>query len=241
MIYIRNIKGSSYEIISGAFNDDSLLKSAWNEKWYNYFDFNRNYAAVRRMADNDEFLSMAADCGCGIRILRQDAFETMITFIISQRKSIPSIKACVEGIAVKYGSPIKTCFETVYSFPTVSELSHATEDELRDLKTGYRAPYILDAINKVNFGTLNLSKISSLSDVELLEALKDVVGIGDKVANCIGLFAYGRTGLAPVDTWIKKIMDRFYDGDNPFPKYGDAAGIMQQFAFYYAVSSKLKL
>ena len=165
----------------------------------------------------------------------------MISFIISQRKSIPSIKACVEGIARKYGKPIKTEFETVYRFPTPAELAKATEDELRELKTGYRAPYILDAVRRVNSGELDLKKISLLEDAELIEALKTVNGIGDKVANCIGLFAYGRTGLAPVDTWIRKIMDNYYGGENPFVKYGDAAGIMQQYAFFYAVSTKLKL
>ena len=227
IIYIRHIEGPTYEILGGAFED--------------YFDMGRNYGKVRKMASEDTFLSDAAKCGRGIRILRQDPFETMISFIISQRKSIPSIKACVEGIAKKYGSAIKTEFETVYRFPTPAELAVATEDELRALKTGYRAPYILDAVRRVNSGELDLIGINKLSDTELIETLKTVNGIGDKVANCIGLFAYGRTGLAPVDTWIRKIMDNYYGGENPFIKYGDAAGIMQQYAFFYAVSTKLKL
>ncbi|MBO4462219.1 MAG: DNA glycosylase [Lachnospiraceae bacterium] len=227
IIYIRNIEGPTYEILGGAFED--------------YFDMGRNYTKIRGLAAGDSFLKSAVECGRGIRILRQDPFETMISFIISQRKSIPSIKACVEGIARKYGKPIKTEFETVYRFPTPAELAKATEDELRELKTGYRAPYILDAVRRVNSGELDLKKISLLEDAELIEALKTVNGIGDKVANCIGLFAYGRTGLAPVDTWIRKIMDNYYGGENPFVKYGDAAGIMQQYAFFYAVSTKLKL
>ena len=228
VIYIRHMEGPAYEVVGGTFSDE-------------YFDMGRNYSALRRLADGDSFLSKAAECGQGIRILRQDPFETMITFIISQRKSIPSIKACVEGIARKYGHPIKTEFETIYSFPTPAELSCATEEELKELKTGYRAPYIIDAVRKVTSGTLSLDKIATFGDTELIEELKRVCGIGDKVANCIGLFAYGRTELAPIDTWIKKIMDNYYDGTNPFIKYGDAAGIMQQYAFFYAVSTKLKL
>lgn len=227
IIYIRHIEGPTYEILGGAFED--------------YFDMGRNYSKIRKTASKDSFLADAAECGRGIRILRQDPFETMISFIISQRKSIPSIKACVEGIAKKYGEAIKTEFETVYRFPTAAELAVATEDELRDLKTGYRAPYILDAVRRVNSGELDLIGINKLSDTELIETLKTVNGIGDKVANCIGLFAYGRTGLAPIDTWIRKIMDNYYGGENPFIKYGNAAGIMQQYAFFYAVSTKLKL
>lgn len=227
IIYIRHIEGPTYEILGGAFED--------------YFDMGCNYSKIRKAASKDPFLADAAECGRGIRILRQDPFETMISFIISQRKSIPSIKACVEGIAKKYGEATKTEFETVYRFPTAAELAVATEDELRDLKTGYRAPYILDAVRRVNSGELDLIGINKLSDTELIETLKTVNGIGDKVANCIGLFAYGRTGLAPIDTWIRKIMDNYYGGENPFTKYGDAAGIMQQYAFFYAVSTKLKL
>ncbi len=228
VIYIKNIGGPAYETTGGTFSNE-------------YFDIGRNYSSIKALTAGDDFLSKAAAFGQGIRILRQDPFETMITFIISQRKSIPSIKACVEGIARKYGHPIKTEFETIYSFPTPIELSRATEAELRELKTGYRAPYILDAVARVTDGTLDLEKIAGLSDTELIEELKTVCGIGDKVANCIGLFAYGRTVLAPVDTWIGKIMDNYYGGANPFNKYGDVAGIMQQYAFFYAVNTKLKL
>lgn len=240
IIYIKHIEGPAYEL-SGTFNDDPSCKKALPATWHDYFDLKRDYASIRKLASRDEFLRNAADCGKGIRILKQDPFECMITFIISQRKSIPSIKSCVEAIAKKYGAPMETKFETVYRFPTPEELSIATEDELRELKTGYRAPYIIDAVRRVNSGELNLEALTDLNDEDLIEALKTVTGIGDKVANCIGLFSYGRTGLAPVDTWIKKIMDRFYNGKNPFLKYGDAAGIMQQYAFYYAVTSKLKL
>ena len=228
VIYIKHIEGPAYEVIGGAFSDT-------------YFNMRRDYGKIRSLAKGDVFLAKAAECGQGIRILRQDPFETMITFIISQRKSIPSIKACVEGIAKKYGHPIETEFETIYSFPTPAELARATEEELRELKTGYRAPYIIDAVRRVNSGELDLASIDKLGDAELIDALKTVTGIGDKVANCIGLFAYGRTRLAPVDTWIRKIMDTYYEGQNPFIKYGDAAGIMQQYAFFYAVSTKLKL
>ena len=161
IIYIKHIEGPAYEL-SGTFNDTCI--KALPATWHDYFDLDRDYASIRKLASRDEFLRNAADCGKGIRILKQDPFECMITFIISQRKSIPSIKSCVEAIAKKYGAPMETKFETVYRFPTPEELSIATENELRELKTGYRAPYIIDAVRRVNSGELDLMKIAELND-----------------------------------------------------------------------------
>lgn len=114
----------------------------------------------------------------------------------------------------------------------------ATEENLREYKLGYRAPYIMDAIRQVQGKQIDLYGLASRSDRKLFETLKQIAGVGDKVANCICLFAYGRTRLAPVDTWIKKVIDQKYKGKNPFPKYKDGAGIMQQYIFYYAQTHK---
>lgn len=108
-------------------------------------------------------------------------------------------------------------------------------------KAGYRAAYICDAVQQVLSGRLDLHEIAGLSDEALIEALERVQGVGDKVANCIALFAYGRTACAPVDTWIKKIIEQKYNGQNPFERYGAAAGIMQQYFFYYAQKNKIEM
>lgn len=217
----------------------SCSEKEWENIWVPYFDISRNYSDIRhRVPESDEFLSRAAASGRGLRILRQDPFETMITFIISQRKNIPAIKSAVETLCRNYGEKISAEREDLYLFPVPEKLAALSEDDLRGCNLGYRAPYVLDAAKKVSEEIIDLEKIDSLSDEDLLEKLKDVKGIGKKVANCIALFAYGRVGLAPIDTWISKVIEQKYDGIDPFPAYGSTAGIMQQYIFYYAQTHK---
>ena len=210
-------------------------KKEWDSIWSEYFDLNRNYKKIRNSIDkNDEFLLNSSKAGKGIRILKQDPFEMLITFIISQRKNIPAIKASVEKICTYFGKEIKTKEGNLYAFPTAEELYKADESLLTKCSLGYRLPYILDATRRVYEKDMDLKALTKLSDEELFEELKRVHGVGDKVANCICLFGYGRTGMAPVDTWIKKVIDEQYGGENPFAGYGENAGIMQQYMFYYA-------
>ena len=231
VLYIRRLDSNEYEI--------SCDRDTWTQVWFPYFDLGRNYRDVReRIKVRDYCLQQAAETGCGIRILRQDPWEMLITFIISQQKTIPAIKNAVETLARNHGSLISTDREELYCFPSARQLSEVTEEILREYKLGYRAPYVLDAVRCVTSSRLDLTAVGSFSDRKLFEALKQVAGVGDKVANCICLFAYGRTRLAPVDTWIKKVIDQKYRGKNPFPRYRDAAGIMQQYIFYYAQTHK---
>lgn len=151
---------------------------------------------------------------------------------------IPAIKISVELLANRFGVAKTTPYETLYTFPTVLQLANADDQDLVECKLGYRVPYVKDAIIKVMSGSVDLVTISDLSNIEILDVLKTIRGVGDKVANCICLFSYGRIGVAPVDTWIYKIIAQEYDGVNPFPTYGEHAGIMQQYAFYYAISNK---
>ena len=222
----------------------------WDSIWSPYFDLNTNYSSIRgAIPSSDKYIHTAAEIGCGIRILNQNPFEMLISFIISQRKSIPAIRSSVEKICEKWGNPIK-CPEEISigpvfpqkelkSFPTPSALKDVTPEDLSDCGLGYRVPYILDAIARVNDGRLDLEGLKKLNDEELFDALKSVYGVGDKVANCISLFAYHRTGRAPVDTWIAKVINEEYNGINPFPKYGENAGIMQQYVFYAAQHEKV--
>ena len=231
ILYIRPGGKDSYDI--------SCDEDVWKDVWFPYFHLNRSYQDVRKQIGvRDKYLQAAADHGMGIRILKQDPWEMIITFIISQQKTIPSIKKCVEELSVRYGTAIKTEREVIYAFPTPLQLSKATEEELRECKLGYRVPYIMDAAAQISGGVINLEELEGYSDKKIFEALKQIKGVGDKVSNCICLFAYGRTRLAPIDTWIKKVIDKEYKGKNPFTRYKDAAGIMQQYIFYYALSHK---
>ena len=231
VLYIKKLSRARYEV--------SCPDEAWKRVWVPYFDLERNYLRIREaIPASDTYMRSAARGGKGIRVLRQDPWETLVTFIISQRKSIPAIKASVEMLARRFGEIITTPYETLYTFPSASQLEKASDQDLIDCKLGYRVSYVKDAIIKVLSGNLDLPALSRLPDADVLNALKIVRGAGDKVANCVCLFSYGRTKLAPVDTWIHKIIACEYGRTNPFPAYGESAGIMQQYAFYYAISHK---
>ncbi len=212
----------------------------WDNVWVPYFDLNTNYASIRKKVhEDDSFMIESALVSAGIRILRQNKWEMLISYIISQRKSIPAIRSSVEKLCSRYGHVIAEVEdEIIYSFPSADEMKNATDEELAACGLGYRVSYIKDAVITVNSGHMHLEDMTALDDETLFEELKKVRGIGDKVANCVLLFAYHRTGRAPVDTWIQKVMIEKYNGENPFTVYGDEAGIMQQYVFYYVQNRK---
>ena len=176
----------------------------------------------------------ATEFGKGIRILRQEPFEMLISFIISQRKNIPSIRSSVEKICVRFGRRVGE----VNLFPRVEEISGATINDLTGLGLAYRKDYIRDALNKILSGEINLTALKNFSDEKLVESLKKIRGIGDKVANCVALFAYHRVNRAPVDIWIKRAINEDFNGENIFEIFGRNAGILQQYIFYYKRNKK---
>lgn len=234
-------EGTSYDV--------SCSAREWDLIWHDYFDLDTDYRSIRAgIPDSDRFLKNASEIGKGIRILRQDKFEMLISFIISQRKSIPAIKKSVEEICLRYGKKIieiapeelgESKDSEISIFPSPARLSEASEADLAKCGLGYRVPYIVQAAKRVSSEEVNLESIDNLSDEELMEMLKSFYGVGDKVANCVALFSYHRTGLAPIDTWIKKVIESEYNGVNPFPCYGRYAGIMQQYMFYAAQHEKI--
>ena len=231
VLYIRKTAEELYHV--------SCDPDIWKQIWIPYFDLGRNYRdVVKAIPAEDVFLNLAAQAGAGIRILHQDPWEMLVTFIISQRKSIPAIRSVVELLCERYGTRIQTPMETLYTFPTAQQMRDVRLEDYIACKAGYRAPYLCDAVQQVLSGNLDLSAIAAFPDKELIAALEGVKGVGIKVANCVALFAYGRTACAPVDTWINKVIRQKYQGHNPFDRYGDAAGIMQQYFFYYAQNHK---
>ena len=231
VLYIRRASDQTYAV--------SCSPEEWERVWRPYFDLDRDYrSTAAAIPAEDAFLRRAAQAGAGIRILRQDPWETLLTFIISQRKSIPAIRSVVEMLSARYGTELRTPRETLHAFPTAHQLRDAALEDYAACRTGYRAPYLLDAVRQVRSGQLDLAALAACPDGELLAALERVRGVGVKVASCVALFAYGRTACAPVDTWIRRIIQQEYAGQDPFPRYGAAAGIMQQYFFYYAQSHK---
>lgn len=226
IIYIRKTGENTYEVSCGA--------KEWDEIWRIYFDLGRNYRKLReKESKKHPFVQEAIECGRGLRVLRQSPWEMLVTFIISQRKSIPAIAKAVETLAEKYGHTIETEYESVRAFPTPEELQGITEDELRECKLGYRARYVSDAVDKVASGTLDLGAIADYEDKRLFQELLTVYGVGRKVADCVCLFGYGRTARAPVDVWIGRAIQEECGGKDPFPLFERYAGIIQQYIFYY--------
>ncbi|MCR5209807.1 MAG: DNA-3-methyladenine glycosylase 2 family protein [Lachnospiraceae bacterium] len=217
---LREKKKNIYEI--------SCPQKEFDTLWTAYFDLGRNYGAIRRkIPSDDHYLKAAAEFGRGIRILRQEPWETLVSFIISQRKNIPAITAAVNALCSGYGKKIGDTGEN--EFPAAYELADLTDEEWKALKLGYREAYVRAAVNAAP----DMEAKDKLTDAELLADLMSMHGVGIKVANCTALFSYGRTDLAPVDVWIKKVFDEHYGGENILEGRKDA-GILQQYLFYYA-------
>ena len=200
--------------------------------WKKYFDAELDYESIRKMPDKkDKFLKGAAAAGEGIRIIYQEPFETLITFIISQRKSIPAIKTSVERICAAAGRKISGT--KVYDFPSPEELSKLSADELSACGLGYRASYIHETAEMFARGELDAEYLGGLDDEALISSLMSLKGVGIKVANCTALFGFHRLDLFPIDVWIQRALDTYYNGTFPLEKYHPYNGIMQQYIFAY--------
>ena len=259
-----NRSQTAYRVISGRHfliieqHGDEVTFHCPNDEfafWEHYFDLKTDYDAYIRAIDPmDDYLSKAAAFGNGIRILNQDLWEMIITFIISQQKTIPAIRALVEALSEKYGTRYKippTVSGYYYAFPSPEELNRASLDDLLALKLGYRAKYIKRTCEDICSGKLDLDRLRGMNYADSMEALLSCYGIGVKVANCICLFGLHHIGAFPVDTWIKKILLREYapkshcTGHVPetrlcealiaenFSKYPGFAGVLQQYIFFY--------
>ncbi len=214
----------------------SCNKDIWQDVWFDYFDMARNYENVRAACrGKNSFIDMTLEFGAGLRILHQDPWEMLITFIISQRKSMSAIATSVEALCQRFGSELDN---RVYQFPTAEQLCSITESEIQSCGVGYRAEYIKRAAQMVASGELDLKRCEELCDEELGSELLTVRGVGPKVANCIMLFGFGRVSRAPIDVWIQRVIDEDLGGSNPFPKYGEFAGIVQQYLFYFKTQTK---
>ncbi len=218
-------------------NNSVFLKCTQDEFeniWYDYFDLSRDYSSIRKQVSVDGYMTRAAEYGAGIRILRQDKWETLCSFILSQCNNIPRIKKIVEALCSNFGDEIVDGKDMVYSFPDAERISALNLDDLACLHCGYRAPYILDAARAVADGTLDLEALAEGSFEEAVKKLKSINGIGDKVANCVILFGFQMLNAFPIDVWIKKVLSEHYDKNFDPKIFGEYAGIAQQYMFYYA-------
>ena len=222
----------------------------FNEIWIDYFDLNTDYQSIRKSLANNKILANAMEYGKGIRILNQNHFEMLISFIISANNMIPRIRKSIEVISMRYGKFI--CEDEnrkYYSFPTVDELSKATVEELREFaKVGFRDKRIFDTVNMIKNENIDLDSFENLETDNLREELLRFSGVGNKVADCIMLFSYKRGEVFPVDVWIKRVMEElFIKEETPVKKiskeadriFGKYAGYAQQYLFYYGREEKI--
>ena len=214
-------------------------QAEYDSLWRDYFDMDTDYAAIRAEVDpEDAFLQRACAYGRGIRMLRQDPWEMLVSFIISQRKNIPAIQYCIEALCSRYGDLLEDSEEGRFaSFPSARRLAELDEESFLACSLGYRAKYLLAAARMVASGALNLEAIAVLPDEALFSALLAVPGVGEKVANCVMLFGYHRLSRFPRDVWINRVEEREYGGAFPLERYPDLAGALQQYVFYYARSA----
>jgi len=200
--------------------------------WHSYLGLDVDYGAIDAdilSRSDSPTLKDAIEYGKGIRILRQEPWEAVCSFIVSQNNNIPRIKKIISAMSEKYGEPIG---ERHFSFPTPEALVEAGEDGLFALKTGFRAKYIFDAASKVSDGRLELNEVTGSTD-ECVKKLCEVKGIGPKVALCSLLFGFARYDAFPVDVWIRRVMEKYFrEGFTP-SELGPYAGIAQQYLFYY--------
>ena len=232
--------------------DEVILKNTTYPDFKNifedYFDLLTDYSEIKKRLSKDPVLKEAIAFGGGIRILRQDLWEAVISFIISASNNIPRIKKIIESFCYNFGEKIISEGMDFYTFPTPQKISGITLEDLGIIKAGYRDKYILDARDKFLSGEISEEKLRPLSYADAKKELMKIKGVGNKVADCILLFGLSKSDSFPVDVWVKRVMEHFYfDGEesiqniSDFAKttFGNLGGYAQQYLFFYARENKI--
>jgi N-glycosylase/DNA lyase len=238
--WVKEKDGSYSGVVKGVYlnikkiGDDTFIlkdtaKQDFDNIWRKYFDFDKDYVKICNTLKEDELLSSTIDEYYGIRILNQDSWEALCSFVISQQNNIKRIKGIIERLCRKYGKEVKKGY---YSFPSAEELSKLTVEDFEALGTGYRAKYLERLAKSVSNGEIDLEKIKTLSLEEARKELLNIYGVGIKVANCALLFGFGFYDAFPIDVWMKRVMEYYPNG---LPKCFDGiGGIAQQYLFHWA-------
>lgn len=228
------IQSSSYENIENIIND--------------YFDLENDYTKIKsKLANIDEYLKISTEFGSGIRILHQDLWECIISFIISANNNIPRIKRIIENLSKEYGNKIIWNGKEYYTFPTPEELSNVTIQDYRNLGLGFRDKRIFKTVHMVLEKQIDLNKIQKMSDSnKIKEELLKLDGVGEKVADCIMLFSLKRYDVFPIDVWVRRVMNDLYihnENENNVnkkelkklaeEKFLGISGLAQQYLFYW--------
>jgi len=243
--YTKLNNNPDYQVFS--LNKSAIIKTFYNRaeiitddvKYFvNYFDLNTNYTQIKQNLINDnQFLAPIINSAYGIRILRQNAFEMIISFIISANNNIKRIQKIIENICVKFGSNLNS----FYAFPTREQLLKASVDDFKSCGAGYRAQYLYNVVRQLE--NFDYSYIQNNPSEKCLPKILSLQGVGPKVADCILLFGFNKSDVFPVDTWIKKVYNNYFATEksenvheirkNLVNIFKDLSGFSQQYLFYY--------
>jgi N-glycosylase/DNA lyase len=240
-------------VIKVRMNDDKLEIENSDTKdfidiWYDYFDLGTDYSAIKEKLKKDVILKEAVEFGYGMRILRQDIWETLMSFILSANNRIPMIMRTVDSIAKRFGEKVEFDGKLYYLFPESSTLAKTDVKALQICGGGFRCKYLDKTIKMVNDGIVDLTGIENMDTDAARNELKRFPGVGNKVADCTLLYSAGKHEVFPTDVWVKRIMEFLYFGREAtmneiqvFSKeaFGGLAGYAQQYLFYYARENRL--
>ena len=227
---------------------DNCSADDFEKIWRSYLDLDRDYGAIKStLSESDEVMAKAISGGAGIRILKQELWETMVSFIISQNNNIPRIKGCIEKLARLFGEPAGEYGGVeYYNVPSPEVMAELTAEDPAPVRLGYRAPYLVETAKQVvakgGIDAVAAELAAAGTPEEACEYLRGFQGVGPKVASCIALFGLGRLEAFPIDVWVRRVMNRLYGIDEKDIKgmnayaaehFGVNGGIAQQYLFYY--------
>jgi len=216
--------------------------------WFDYFDLGRDYSEVKRIISTDPIMKQAVEFGSGIRLLRQEPWEVLISFILSSNNRIPRIMKIVQELSRLYGEVIRANGRCWYRFPDARSLAACDLEQIQECRAGYRCGYIHEAAAALASGAFSLEDLSGLNTEDARNMLLKLKGVGVKVADCILLYSGIRYDVFPTDVWVKRVMEELYfkrEADfkeiHRFAaeRFGGYAGIAQQYLFYYARENKI--
>jgi len=203
--------------------------------WKDFFDLDTDYDAIAELLPKDEFTASAIAFGKGLRILKQEPWEALCSFIISQCNNIPRIQSIIDRLCTLFGDEIEWQGRKLYTFPNAKRISELSVEDLAPLRCGYRAPYIINAARLVAAGKVDFEALKKMDIASARKQIMSLEGVGPKVADCFLLFGLHKLDAFPVDTWMKKAAV-YYEGKFDGKAFGEYAGIAQQYIFYYARS-----
>ena len=248
--YTGVARGKAVNVLykSGELVINNATMEDFKSTWYDYFDMGSDYDAIKKAVIVDGIMEKAVEFGSGIRLLRQEPWEALISFIISANNRIPRIKKIIHDICRLFGKEKEYGGEKYHCFPDAGKLASLSLDQVVECRAGYRCEYIIDAAKAVAAGRFDSEILKGLNPDEARKALKSFKGVGDKVADCILLYGGIRYDVFPVDVWVKRVMKELYfKREVGFKevrlfaedRFGEYAGFAQQYLFYYAREHKI--